>query len=244
MNFIFLGPPGCGKGTQADLLAKKLNLRHISSGVLLRAKASQDTPDAKLIKGFLDRGELVPFATIMRLVLDEIQSPVTPTSTPVIPGSTRNLPSPSVILSNQPVIPSNQTVIPSEVEGSLHSSVVTPESVGMTQNTGFILDGTPRNLDQAVALDEFFAENHITVDSVILFELSDEVTTERLLRRAQLEGRSDDNEATVQTRLGIYHQDTEPVIAHYKDQGKLIRIDAAPSIEDIFSTLLDQIPSR
>ena len=186
MNFIFLGPPGCGKGTQADLLAKKLNLRHISSGVLLRAKASQDTPDAKLIKGFLDRGELVPFATIMQLVIDEVQS----------------------------------------------------------QSTGFILDGTPRNLQQAVALDEFFASNHIQIDHVVLFELSDTVSTQRLLKRAQLEGRSDDNEETVQTRLGIYHQDTEPVIAHYEKQGKLIRIDAAPSIEDIFSTLLDQIPSR
>lgn len=180
MNFIFLGPPGCGKGTQADLLAKQFNLRHVSSGVLLRAQTDP------LIKNMLAQGKLVPFATIMRLVLDEIQS----------------------------------------------------------QDTGFILDGTPRNLQQAEALDEFFASNHISIDYVVLFELSDEVTTHRLLKRAQIEGRTDDNPETIKARLDIYHQDTEPVIDHYLSQGKLIKIDATPDIQTIFATLVNQIPQQ
>lgn len=186
MNFIFLGPPGCGKGTQADLLADKLNLRHISSGVLLRQRAQTSSPDAQIIKDFLDKGQLVPFATIMRLVLDEIK----------------------------------------------------------LDNSGFILDGTPRNLRQAVALDEFFAQNHLAVDKVILFELSDEITTQRLLKRAQLEGRTDDSPETIRARLKIYHQDTEPVIDHYEQQGKLLRIDAAPDIQTIFTALVGKIQPR
>jgi adenylate kinase len=185
MNIIVLGPPGSGKGTQAKLLAEKLNLRHISSGELLRARASQDTPDGKIISKLLSAGELVPFATIMRLVLDEIKK----------------------------------------------------------DTTGFILDGTPRNLVQAQGLDEFLETNHIKVDHVILYDLSDTTTTERLLNRAKLEGRSDDNIDTIKNRLLVYHNDTKPVIAHYQAQGKLLRVDASPSIEAIFEEVYSRINS-
>ncbi len=74
MNLILLGPPGSGKGTQAKLLAKKFNLEHISSGALLRQEALKNTPKAKKLRTILTQGELVPFDTVLSLVLPKIKN--------------------------------------------------------------------------------------------------------------------------------------------------------------------------
>lgn len=107
--------------------------------------------------------------------------------------------------------------------------------------SGFVLDGTPRNFQQAQRLNDFLAQKNIQIDRVILLELSDEEAISRLLKRAKLEGRSDDNEVTIRERFRVYHDDTEPVIALYEKQGKLLRIDGRPDIETIFQDILKKL---
>ena len=106
---------------------------------------------------------------------------------------------------------------------------------------GFILDGTPRDLDQAKSLDLLLTKRGLSVDNVILLELSDDDSLTRLLKRAQTEKRSDDNATTIQERLHVYHFDTEPVIAHYESQNKLLRSDGRPDINTIFQDILTHI---
>lgn len=106
---------------------------------------------------------------------------------------------------------------------------------------GFILDGTPRDLKQAEHMDWFFAQEGIIIDHVLYYYLSDEVALERLLHRAQDSGRSDDTPETFKKRLEVYHQQTEPIIDHYRKLGKLIEIDARPTIEEIFQDTLKKL---
>lgn len=106
---------------------------------------------------------------------------------------------------------------------------------------GFILDGTPRDLAQAEHMDWFFETEGIAVDHVLYYDLPDEIALERLLHRAEDSGRSDDTPETFKKRLEVYHQQTEPIIDHYRYQGKLIEIDARPSIEEIFQNTLQRL---
>src|SRR5688572_11053837 len=86
---------------------------------------------------------------------------------------------------------------------------------------GFVLDGFPRNLAQAAALDTMLGEIGRTLDAVFFFDLSDDVALARLLARAQDEGREDDAPEVIERRLAIYHEQTEPVAEHYRATGKL-----------------------
>lgn len=183
MNLIVLGPPGSGKGTQAKLLAEKYFLNHISSGELLRRASSGNSPKARAIKALLDKGELVPFDTLLDFLTAEIAASA----------------------------------------------------------SGFVLDGTPRNLAQAEHMDWYFSQNGIEISHVILFDISDSEAEKRLLKRAELENRSDDTSAIICRRLELYHQETEPVINHYRQKGLLITVDARPSIEDIFAVVCQKI---
>lgn len=186
MNLIFLGPPGSGKGTQAKLLADKLGLNHISSGHLLRQAAAGTDKKSKAIKALMDKGEFVPFDTILDLIVDQIKA----------------------------------------------------------SSKGFILDGTPRDLAQAEHMDWFFAQNKINLSAAIYFQLSDQESIKRLLSRAQIEGRSDDNQQTISQRIKIYQKQTQPVISYYQAKNLLLTINAAPSIEQIHADLLAALKEK
>jgi adenylate kinase len=98
---------------------------------------------------------------------------------------------------------------------------------------GFVLDGFPRNLPQAEALDAMLAEIERTLDAVLFFDISDEVALERLLGRAADEGRDDDQPDAIARRLAIYHEQTEPVVERYRATGKLVPLHAARSIGEV-----------
>jgi adenylate kinase len=101
---------------------------------------------------------------------------------------------------------------------------------------GFVLDGFPRTLAQAEALDRVLAEIDRGELSVVLnFELPDEMALERLLGRASVEGRSDDAPDKVQHRLDVYHQQTEPLVEYYRARDLLVPIHADKSVEDVFA---------
>ena len=100
---------------------------------------------------------------------------------------------------------------------------------------GFILDGFPRNLAQAEALDEMLEEIGRNLDVIFFFDLDDETAKERALGRAHEEGRTDDTPETIARRLSIYHEQTEPVVEYYRTSGKLVPLHAARTVEEVAS---------
>jgi len=100
---------------------------------------------------------------------------------------------------------------------------------------GFVLDGFPRNLRQASELDELLAGLGKRVDAILVFDLPDEHAIERLERRAKQEKRTDDTPEAIQRRLRIYHEETEPVIEHYRVTGSLVPLHAAREIGEVWA---------
>jgi adenylate kinase len=102
---------------------------------------------------------------------------------------------------------------------------------------GFVLDGFPRNAVQAIALDDMLAEIGRPLDVVLFFDLDDETATERMLGRAQEEGRSDDTPEVMARRLAIYHEQTEPVVERYRAAGTLCTLAAAGTVDEVFAEI-------
>jgi len=100
---------------------------------------------------------------------------------------------------------------------------------------GFILDGFPRNLAQAEALDEMLQEIGRSLDVIFFFDLDDETAKARALGRAHEEGRTDDTPETIARRLAIYHDQTEPVVEYYRTSGKLVPLHAGRTVEEVAS---------
>jgi adenylate kinase len=98
---------------------------------------------------------------------------------------------------------------------------------------GFVLDGFPRNLAQAAALDAMLVEIGRSLDAILFFDLSDEISLERLRGRAEEEGREDDTPEVMARRLAIYHEQTEPVVEYYRTTGKLVPLHAERPIDDV-----------
>jgi adenylate kinase len=168
---LFLGPPGAGKGTQAQRLAQQQGLLHLSTGDLLRAEVQAGSELGREAEAVMARGELVSDALVLAIVRGRLSN---------------------------------------------HSG-------------GWLLDGFPRNLIQAEALDGLLQELGQPIELVVLMELDDAVLLARLLAR----GRSDDNEAVIRHRLEVYREQTAPLIAHYRELGLLAPVVAAGSVEVI-----------
>ena len=112
---------------------------------------------------------------------------------------------------------------------------------------GFILDGFPRTTPQADALDAMLDEIGRGLSVVFEFQLPDDAARKRLLRRAELEGRADDAPETIDKRLALYHEQTEPLVGHYRLRGNLVGIHGDRSIDEVFAEVqeaLEQVASR
>jgi adenylate kinase len=107
--------------------------------------------------------------------------------------------------------------------------------------TGFVLDGFPRNLAQAEALDAMLAEIGRELDAVLFFDISDEISIQRLRGRAEEEGREDDTPEAIARRLEIYHDQTEPVVERYRATGKLVPLHAERSIEQVATEIVEAL---
>ena len=178
-RLLFLGPPGAGKGTQAQRLATSHHLLHLSTGDLLRAEVQAATPLGQEAEAVMARGELVTDALVLAIVRHRLEG----------------------------------------------------------HQGGWLLDGFPRNLPQAIALDGLLGELGQSIELVVLMELEAPVLLQRLLAR----GRADDNEAVIRHRLDVYQEQTAPLIAHYQSQGLLQPVEANDTVEEIaarISTLL------
>lgn len=117
-----------------------------------------------------------------------------------------------------------------------------PDAVG-----GWLLDGFPRTLHQVQALDRILAASHHRLDAVISLEVDDEALVHRLLTRAEIEGRLDDNEQTIRHRMRVYREDTAPLLATYAERGLLLSIDGDGDIDEVTGRVaksLERVPAN
>jgi adenylate kinase len=143
------------------------------------------------------------------------------------------------------------TELGKKVEPILNSGALVPDEVTVAlirerlsqadAAEGFVLDGFPRNLAQAEALDDMLGGIGRGLDAILFFDVPDEVGMERALSRAQIEGRADDTPEVIARRLATYHAETEPIVEHYRATGKLVPLHADRSIDAVWSEIADAL---
>ena len=209
MKIIMLGAPGAGKGTQAKKIAEKYGIPHISTGDIFRANIKNQTELGMKAKGYMDQGMLVPDELTLELIMDRFTN-----------DDCKN---------------------------------------------GYVLDGFPRTIPQAEALTKALADKNDAVDYAINVDVPDEAIVTRMSgRRAclacggtyhikfnptKVEGicdacggelvlRADDKPETVQKRLDVYHEQTQPLIDYYQTQNILKEVDGTLPMEDVFQAII------
>lgn len=136
---------------------------------------------------------------------------------------------------------SNGQLIPDALMIDIIEEVLDKEA---KDKKGVILDGFPRTIPQAEALEEFLKSRGTDVHAVVGLEVSDDELTDRLLRRALESGRSDDNPETIKKRLEVYHNQTAPLREHYRDKGLYIPINGTGSVDEIFRSIKDGLKEK
>jgi adenylate kinase len=136
--------------------------------------------------------------------------------------------------------PLGRRVQPILARGELVPDALTVELIGERLSEadaadGFVLDGFPRNLAQAEALDLMLGGIGRGLDAILFFDVTDDIGMQRALERSQLEGRADDTPEVIQRRLRIYHEETEPVVEHYRTTGRLVPLHASPEIAEVWA---------
>ena len=209
MKIVMLGAPGAGKGTQAKKIAAKFSIPHISTGDIFRANIKQGTELGKKAKEYMDKGELVPDEITIGMLIDRLKA--------------------------------------------------------KDCENGFVLDGFPRTIPQAKSLTEELTKLGETIDYAIDVDVKDDVIIDRMGgRRAcincgatyhiktippKVEGvcdtcgeklilRDDDKPETVKKRLTVYHEQTQPLVDYYKEQGVLKTVDGAKHFNETFVDIL------
>lgn len=187
MKIVMIGPPGSGKGTQGERLARRFGLEHIGVGDLLRAEVAAGSPVGREAAAAMDRGELVSDEVILRLLV--------------------------------------------------------PRVFAAADAGGYLLDGFPRSVEQAEQVRAEARERGATPDVVIYLEVPREELMRRILARAAVEDRADDNEQTVDTRLQVFDEQTRPLIGYYRGRGLLRVIDANRPVDEVAVAILDVLPT-
>ena len=187
MRVILLGPPGAGKGTQAQRLLAKHRIVQLSTGDMLRAAVAAGTPVGLRAKSTMERGELVPDDVVVAIIVDRIGKP--------------------------------------------------------DARRGFVLDGFPRTVPQAEALDRLLAERGLKLDAVMELKVDEGILLQRIEKRAAemtARGekiRSDDNPEVLRERLSAYRKQTAPLVDYYASKGMLKSVDGMASIDDVTAAI-------
>jgi adenylate kinase len=185
LNVVLIGPPGSGKGTQAQKISEHWSLTHISTGELLRDEVKRETPLGLSVADALAKGILVSDDIVLGLIRDKVSS---------------------------------------------------------LTSRGFLLDGYPRNIDQARQLSGLLKEIERPVTHVIEFIVSDDELVSRIERRQAVSGRSDDTVDVARDRLGVYAKYSIPVLDFYQAQStqdglKFCQVDGIGSVDEVFSRI-------
>jgi len=183
MRLILLGPPGSGKGTQAQRLVHRHGIVQLSTGEMLRAAVAAETPVGLKAKDLMASGALVPDEIVVGIISDRIDQP--------------------------------------------------------DAANGFILDGFPRTVPQAEALDELLKHKHLKLDAVVELRVNESALLQRVETRAAEmrargeEVRVDDTPEVLTKRLAAYRSQTEPLIHYYSERRKLLTVDGMMTIEEV-----------
>ncbi len=189
MRLILLGPPGAGKGTQAQRLVEKFGIPQLSTGDMLRAAVAAKTAVGLQAQGLMEAGKLVSDDIVVQIVNERTDEP--------------------------------------------------------DARKGFILDGFPRTVMQAEALDAMLAKKHLKLDAVIELKVDESKLVDRIIRRAQEAKdagqpvRKDDDPEVFKTRLAAYHEQTMPLSGYYAGNGALKIVDGMLSVDAVTSALVD-----
>lgn len=216
---IIVGPQGAGKGTQAAAIAPELSLEHVATGDLFRVILKSDSELGDEVRQYVDQGALVPDELTIRVLFSHIED----------------------LQKRKPEL------------------------------SGVLLDGFPRNAAQAKSLDESLASRGEAISAVILIDVPRDELMQRLTGRlvcsscgatfhrefnapsqegicdkcgGELLQRSDDTPEAVEKRLGIYYEQTEPILEHYREQGVLLRVDGNQAIDQVTHDVLASLRER
>lgn len=187
-NIVLLGAPGSGKGTQADLIQRRYNLYHVSTGDLYRKEIAAGSELGLIAKDLIDRGELCPDELTLNMLYDYL---------------------------------------------SKH-----------TKTKGFILDGVPRTIQQAHMMEGIGFDHLIDIKMAIYIKVEKEIVAERLFKRAQLIGRSDDSPEIIKQRIINYDNLTYPVAKYFRQKELLYKIDGMQSVEKVFQDICRVIDQK
>ncbi|MHC4400309.1 MAG: adenylate kinase [Planctomycetota bacterium] len=177
MRIVFIGPPGAGKGTQAERVVSTYQLAHLSTGDMLRAAREAKTEVGLAADQYMSSGRLVPDEVVVRIVAERLEAP--------------------------------------------------------DCRAGYLLDGFPRTIAQAEALDQTLEEKQTPLDVVLALEVPEEELSRRLAGR----GRADDKPEVIQQRLVAYRKATEPLLEYYGKAGLLKHVDGLGTVEEIFERI-------
>ena len=184
MRIVFIGPPGAGKGTQAERLVETYHMAHLSTGDMLRAARDAQTEVGRKAEQYMSAGQLVPDEIIVGIISERLQQP--------------------------------------------------------DCREGYLLDGFPRTIAQAEALDEMLAGHRTPLDTVLELQVPEEELFKRLAGR----GRADDTPEVIRQRLVAYRRQTEPLLQYYRQKELLQSIDGLGTVDEIFErakAVLDQV---
>ena len=185
MRMIFMGPPGAGKGTQAQVVAERYSIPAISTGDIFRKNVSEGTELGVQAQRFMDAGEYVPDELTNLMVRNRIDEP--------------------------------------------------------DADRGFLLDGYPRTLAQVEELDGMIKHTGHVLDAVVVLTVDKEELVQRLLQRAETEGRADDTEDVVRRRYEVYDDQTAPLIDVYRDRGLMIEVDGMGEVDEVSQRIFDAL---
>lgn len=215
MKLIMLGPPGAGKGTQAQLLAKKLSIPHISTGDIFRNAIKGKTPMGLKAKEFIDKGFLVPDDIVLNIIIHRLKEPDCANGY-LLDGFPRTLVQAKEFDYELSEFDSKiDYVVDIEVEDEVIVKRMSGRRVCPNCGASYHLINLPSKKDG----------------------ICDECGSE-LVQRA------DDNESTVLRRLNVYHEQTSPLIKYYQTKGKLIKVDGNRDVNVISFEILDKIGRR
>lgn len=184
MNLIIFGPPGAGKGTQAEFISSSFGVAHLSTGDMLRDAVRNETETGLLAKSYMDSGKLVPDEVVIEIIRQKL------------------------------------------------------EGLG---GAGFLLDGFPRTAAQARALDGMLEGGGRSIDAVLSLEVDEGEIVRRLLKRAEIEGRTDDNEAVIRERMEVYKRQTLPLAEYYGGRGVFRSIDGTGTVDEVRGRIHSEI---